>query len=358
MPAHRGEDGADGLPPFPEGWYFVASREALARAKLIERTWMGRRIVAWRDDRGRVSVAESVCPHLGSALGPAAGGRVRNGRLVCPFHGYQFDTSGTCVATPFAPPPKTARLRSFETREVLGLVFAWWGIAGRPPQWSLPEGPPAGADWCEPAFRTLRFRGHPQETSENAVDMAHLRYVHGYDNVRRVGRVTVDGADLRSSFDFRRARRIAGIADLTFEVSATAHVVGLGYSLVEFHERSIGMDGRLWVLATPVDGTLIDLVLVSQLRRIRKPKRLIAGLGFLPPVLRTEAMNRLVLRNQKHDVTQDVEVWSRKRYRPRPALCASDGEIGMYRRYCRQFYQMRAPAAGASERLVGRREPP
>ncbi|MXW71178.1 MAG: Rieske 2Fe-2S domain-containing protein [Acidobacteria bacterium] len=338
MPADRVGNGSGGLPPFPEGWYFVASRQALEKATLIEKTWMGKRIVAWRDDAGRVSVAESVCPHLGSALGPSAGGRVRDGRLVCPFHGYEFDVSGQCVATPFAPPPKTAKLRSFATREVLGIVFAWWGLDGRPPQWGLPEDSPAGADWCELAFRTLRFRGHPQETSENAVDMAHLRYVHGYDNVGRVGSVTVDGAHLVSRFDFKRTQRVAGITDLRFDVSATAHVIGLGYSFVEFHERSIGMDGRLWVLATPVDGTLIDLVLVGQLRKIRKPKRPIVGLRFLPPALRTEAMNRLMLYFQRHDVMQDVEVWSRKRYRDRPALCASDGEIGMYRRYCRQFY--------------------
>ena len=329
----------DVLSPFPEGWYFVTTRGSLEKARLIQKTWMGKDIVVWCDDAGGISVAESVCPHLGSELGPAAGGRVRDGRLVCPFHGYEFDVSGQCVATPFAPPPKTARLRSFETREVLGIVFAWWGIDGRPPQWSLPEDPPAGADWCEPAFRTLRFRGHPQETSENAVDMAHLRYVHGYGNVGRVGKVTVDGAYLRSCFDFKRTQRIAGAINLAFDVSATAHVIGLGYSLVEFHERSIGMDGRLWVLATPVDGTLIDLVLVGQLRRIRKPTRPIVGLRFLPPALRTETMNKLMLFFQRHDVMQDVEIWSRKRYRSRPSLSRADGEIGLYRRYCRQFYE-------------------
>ena len=326
------------LPPFPEGWYFVASRQEIEKAKLIEKTWMGKRIVAWRDDSGCVSVAESVCPRLGSALGPAAGGRVRDGSLVCPFHGYEFDVSGQCVATPYAPPPRTAKLRVFPVREVLGIVFAWWGIGGRPPGWSLHEDPPAGDDWCELAFQTLRFRGHPQETTENSVDMAHLRYVHGYGNVGRVGKVTVDGAYLLSSFDFRRTQTIAGVKDLTFDVSAQAHVFGLGYSFVEFRERSIGMDGRLWVLATPVDGALIELVLVSQFRRIRKPKRWIVGLRFLPPRLRTTMMNRLMLRFQRHDVMQDVEVWSRKRYRSRPSLCASDGEIGMYRRYCRQFY--------------------
>ena len=346
MPAGRMENGSGGLPPFPEGWYFVSTRQSLEKAKLIQKTWMGKEIVAWCDDAGRVSVAESVCPHLGSQLGPAAGGRVRDGRLVCPFHGYEFDVSGQCVATPFAPPPKTAKLKTFAIREVLGIVFAWWGIDGRPPQWSLPEDPPAGADWCELELQTLRFAGHPQETSENAVDMAHLRYVHGYGNVGRVGTVTVDGAYLLSRFDFRRTQRVAGVKDLTFDVSATAHVVGLGYSLVEFHERSIGMDGRLWVLATPVDGTLIDLVLVSQLRRLRKPKRPIAGLRFLPPALRTEAMNALMMRYQKHDVLQDVEIWSRKRYRPRPSLCRSDGEIGLYRRYCRQFYENHRDSGG------------
>lgn len=338
MPPGSMENGAGGLPPFPEGWYFVTTRRSLEKDKLIQKTWMGKEIVAWCDESGGISVAESVCPHLGSALGPAAGGRVRDGRLVCPFHGYEFDVSGRCVATPFAPPPKTAKLKSFETREVLGIVFAWWGLDARPPRWSLPEDPPAGADWCELAFRTLRFPGHPQETSENAVDMAHLRYVHGYDNVGRVGTVTVDGAYLLSRFDFKSTRRVVGLADLVFDISATAHVVGLGYSFVEFHERSVGMDGRLWVLATPVDGTLIDLVLVSQLRRLRKPRRPIVGLRFLPPSFRTEAMNALMMRYQRHDVMQDVEIWSRKRYRPRPSLCRADGEIGMYRRYCKQFY--------------------
>ena len=66
-------NGADALPPFPEGWYFVASRKSILREKLIEKTWMGEEIVAWCDDAGRVCVADAVCPHLGFA--PGAGGR-------------------------------------------------------------------------------------------------------------------------------------------------------------------------------------------------------------------------------------------------------------------------------------------
>ena len=326
------------LHPFPEGWYFVTDRPSILKSKLIQKQWLGRDIVVWCDDQGSICVAESVCPHLGSSLGPEAGGRVRDGHLVCPFHGFAYDVAGTCVATPFAEPPKSARLNVFHTREILGLVFAWWGIDGRLPQWDLPEEPPDEGEWSNLEIRTLRFPGHPQETTENSVDLAHLRYVHGYNNLKAVGTATVDGSCLVSRFDFKRRRRIAGVADSVYDVSATTYVHGLGYSFVDIHERTIGMDTRLWVLATPVDGTLIDLVLAAQAREIRKPKRLISGLGFLPVKLRTRIMNRILISLQEQDVLQDVEIWSRKSYRPHPRLCRSDGPIGRYRRYCRQFY--------------------
>lgn len=324
--------------PFPEGWYFVASRQSIVKKKLIQKTWLGQEIVAWCDAEGQICVAESVCPHLGSELGPEAGGKVRNGRLVCPFHGFEYDAGGQCVATPFAPAPRSAKLKVFETRELLGLVFAWWGNHGLSSSWSLPEDPPTGSDWSELEFRGMRFPGHPQETTENSVDLAHLRYVHGYSNVCRTASVSVNGPCLESCFDFKRTRNIAGILNFVFDVSAITHVFGLGYSFVQIHERTLGMDARLWVLATPVDGTLIDLTLVGQLREMRRPKRPIIGMRFLPVGLRTKIYNKIIASTQKRDVLQDVVIWSRKRYRSRPQLCRADGEIALYRRYCEQFY--------------------
>ena len=142
------------------------------------------------------------------------------------------------------------------------------------------------------------------------MDLAHLRYVHGYDNVKRIEPVSVDGTYLQSRFDFRSTRAIARFATLNFDLSANAHIFGLGYSFVDIHERSIGMDVRLWVLATPVDGTLIDLSLVSQVRELRSPRRWIAGLGFLPQRLRAPVMNRFIASQQLQDVFQDVVIWS------------------------------------------------
>lgn len=125
---------------------------------------------------------------------------------------------------------------------------------------------------------------------------------------------------------------------MRFDLSADTHVFGLGYSFVDIHEHSIDMDLRLWVLATPIDGTLIDMHLVSQNREIRKPKRWLAGMGFLPVGLRAPIMNKFTASQQVYEVLQDKVIWSRKRYQMQPRLCKSDGEITRYWRYCAQFY--------------------
>ena len=353
MPIQRQEPASASLPsPFPEGWYFVASRKELKKAGIVRKTWMGTEIVAWCDDTGQVCVAEAYCPHLGADLGPDTGGRIRDGRLVCGFHGFEYGTDGQCVATPFAPAPRAARLRVFEPREIAGLIFAWWGIDGRQPRWHLPTDEPDQTGWSDLHIWTSRFAGHPQETSENSVDLAHLRYVHGYASVSRVGSMAVDGHLLVSDFDFATTRNVAKIASIDLEVSAKTLVAGLGYSFVEIREKTIGLDMRLWILATPVDGSLIDLSVVSQTGEIRNPSRWIAGLGFLPVRLRAPIMNRIMAAFEKRDVLQDIPIWSTKQYRSRPRLARSDGEIMQFRSYCAQFYPDLPDAAGGAETVV------
>ena len=108
------------------------------------------------------------------------------------------------------------------------------------------------------------------------------------------------------------------------------------------------MDLRLWVLATPVDGTLIDMSLVSQVKELRSPKRLFAGLGILPVKLRAPILNKFMAAQQKHDVLQDIVIWSRKQYVSRPRLCRSDGKIMPFRYYCAQFYPDPDDSEGAA----------
>lgn len=213
----------------------------------------------------------------------------------------------------------------------LGLRLVGYARTGA--HWSPPANHLEQEQWSNIEIRTTWFPGHPQETTENSVYMAHFRYVHGYGSVSRTVPVSIDGPSLESRFDFTTTRRIAKFVNINLDLSASTLVCGLGYSLVEIREKSIGLHLRLWVLATTVDGAYIDLSLATQVGEIRKPERWVTGLGFLPVRLRAPVMIRLMLVLQKQDVT----IWSRKRYVNRPSLCDSDGEIMPFRAYCAQF---------------------
>ena len=71
--------------PFPEGWYFVASLKSIVKEKLIQKTWLGIQIVVWCDNEGCICVAESVCPHMGSELGPEQGAKYVTVASSVPF---------------------------------------------------------------------------------------------------------------------------------------------------------------------------------------------------------------------------------------------------------------------------------
>lgn len=343
----------DRLPasPFPDGWYFVASRDVLRKQTLIERTWLGQEIVAWCDDKGSVCVADAHCPHLGSHLGPQTGGKVRNGCLVCPFHGFEYDVTGQCVATPNAPAPKNARLQRFETQTINGLVFAWWSSVGEPPYFRLPLDRRDENGWTAVGLRTFRLTCHPEHTAENAVDLAHFSHIHGYADVQQVGSVTVDGTHLMSAFNFKRERSVLG-SRLLFDVSVVTNVYGMGYSAVDIVEHTIPFKSRFWVLATPLDGTHMDLVLANQTQETDRVRRVIVGLGFLPKRTRAKLMNYMLMEGQVKDVEQDVPIWNRKIFRPRPVLSSEDGKIMLYRRYCSQFYPENVSAAGQTRRKL------
>jgi carotenoid phi-ring synthase / carotenoid chi-ring synthase len=71
------------------GWYVLdASASIGARPRCL---WVdGRALVVWRDG-SRLRAAPDECPHLGASL---AGGCVRDGRLVCPWHGLSLGPEG------------------------------------------------------------------------------------------------------------------------------------------------------------------------------------------------------------------------------------------------------------------------
>jgi methionine sulfoxide reductase heme-binding subunit len=64
---------------------------------------------------GRVAAVSNVCRHQGAPLGE---GRVIDGCITCPWHGYQYRPEDGCSPAPF-----TERIATYATRITNGVVF-------------------------------------------------------------------------------------------------------------------------------------------------------------------------------------------------------------------------------------------
>src|SRR6185312_3020838 len=101
---------------YPKGWFQVAYSREVAHGRVLGLHYFGRRLICYRGDSGNPYVLDAYCPHLGADI--AVGGTVADDCIICPFHGWRFDGSGSNVEIPYANTVnRTARLRSWPTAE-------------------------------------------------------------------------------------------------------------------------------------------------------------------------------------------------------------------------------------------------
>jgi nitrite reductase/ring-hydroxylating ferredoxin subunit len=315
-----------GLSTELQGWFCVGLSSEFARGDVRPLTFFGREHVLFRSASGAVAMLDAHCPHLGAHLGH--GGRVDGERVVCPFHGFAFERSGRCVGTAYGGPvPARADLAATPVIERGGLLLTWHDPHGAPPAWPLPA-------WSEAGFSALRgvrtsVATHPQETSENSVDLGHFSFVHGYADVRIQRPIEVEGE--RLSITYRMRRTVPG-TPVAMPVQFHVDVWGLGLSIVTFGVVDLPFEARLFILSTPSTPGHVDLRAATQVRLHGTP-----WAEALGPWVRDLA-NRFVLHSVQHDVEQDRAMWEHKRYLARPRVAAGDGPLGRYRSWVRRFY--------------------
>jgi phenylpropionate dioxygenase-like ring-hydroxylating dioxygenase large terminal subunit len=155
-------------------WHAIAASVDVVAGKLVPATLLERDLVLWRDASGQIHVWEDLCIHRGSRLSK---GFIHNNRVVCPYHGWNYDNSAQCVLMPAAPaekPLKKARAIAHQAIEKYGLV---WACLGTPAQ-SVPEFP----EWDDGTYKKVlcgpyKFRSGFRAV-ENFVDPSHFPFVH------------------------------------------------------------------------------------------------------------------------------------------------------------------------------------
>lgn len=174
----------------PNQWYAVLETDEVKGSQPVSFKRLGQDLVFWRNERGKVVCMDDWCPHRQVKL---SNGKVVNGNIECPFHGFQYDSEGACQHIPAngknGPRPKIFQAKVWPTQEAYGFIWVWNGAKQK-------EYPPVRFFDEVEGFAYAGVRKHwPVHYSraiENQLDVAHLPFVHA-STIGRGGRTLVNG---------------------------------------------------------------------------------------------------------------------------------------------------------------------
>lgn len=155
-------------------WHVVARHSEIKPGEARAARLLGLDLVIWSNGES-VQVWQDLCIHRGAKLSP---GRVKDGCLVCPYHGWSYNADGACVRIPAHPsqkPPGRAQAFTYPVRVRYDLVWVCLGT----PQNDLPPLP----EWEDAAYRKVSagpyaIRAKGPRIIENFLDVGHFSFVH------------------------------------------------------------------------------------------------------------------------------------------------------------------------------------
>ncbi len=155
-------------------WYVACTPEELV-TKPLGRTICGESIVFFRDAEGRVAAVEDFCPHRGA---PLSLGFVRDGQLVCGYHGLTMGGDGKPISMPCQRVQGFPRIRSFPVVERHGFIWVWPGDEKQADPAKIHHLPWAdNADWAY-GGGLYRIACDYRLMIDNLMDLTHEAYVH------------------------------------------------------------------------------------------------------------------------------------------------------------------------------------
>jgi phenylpropionate dioxygenase-like ring-hydroxylating dioxygenase large terminal subunit len=166
------------MTPFPAGlsttWLPVALSAEL-KSKPLARRIGGVPIVLFRSGDG-VAALKDRCPHRNY---PLSDGKVKDGAIQCPYHGWRFNGAGACVEIPGTEANADLSKLGAERIGVVerhGAIFArlegWQDAAFEPPP--LIGHPDYDHFW----YSRGPWRGRPIDALENILDPFHTNFLH------------------------------------------------------------------------------------------------------------------------------------------------------------------------------------
>lgn len=157
-------------------WYIILESKELKKKKPLKVKRLDKELVLWRSNAGEASCMDDRCCHRGASL---SCGRVVNGNIECPFHGFVFNAQGKVESIPAngknATVPHTMRVNSYPVYEAYGFIWIWWGDNDK-----IEKEPFFFAELKDYSYSSFKdeWAVHYSRAIENQLDVVHLPFVH------------------------------------------------------------------------------------------------------------------------------------------------------------------------------------
>ncbi len=162
-------------PVFRRFWYPVVPFQQLAQGPQAFEL-LGEPLVIWLNEAGEAAAVRDRCCHRTAKLSL---GKVKAGRICCPYHGWEFGANGACEHVPQLKPdcaiPSNYRVDAFRTQERYGYVW----VCLEEPLIDIPD----IAEASDPDYRLIQefyelWQCAGLRVMENELDLAHPTFVH------------------------------------------------------------------------------------------------------------------------------------------------------------------------------------
>lgn len=158
-------------------WYAAGLSSEFRKNKIVAKEIFEVPIVLWRNDQGEVSAILDRCFHRNV---PLSEGKLVDQCLVCPYHGWTYNSEGQCVNIPSEGPhteriPKN-KVQKFQIKEEHDLVWVWMG-QGKPTKDPFPMPTMQDKGWHY-YYMTTHFKNGVTDLAENFMDVPHTVFVH------------------------------------------------------------------------------------------------------------------------------------------------------------------------------------
>jgi phenylpropionate dioxygenase-like ring-hydroxylating dioxygenase large terminal subunit len=282
---------------------------------------MGREVIVWRDSDGRIAVHDAYCPHMGAHLGH--GGKVEDGCLRCPFHHFKYDAAGRPAGH------RGRALHTYPTRELAGMIYAWFHAEDDAPTWELPDFSVAhGKRQVILSHSPMRhFNNTVIDYIENSLDPRHFTIIHRFAEAdvtdaqvsgphlchRISGRVIAGGPNV--TIDFHWFGPCFGYAD------TEATFAGFTYRQRHVH-NSVIRDGS--------ENTLYNVKLIDEDDRLawnHLPRSWLNWLASLVAGVTTWMIDR-----------QDHIIWEHRVHLEKPCLTRDERGVAVLHDWLPRFY--------------------